>query len=314
MNLPKLAKRDLAACAAVFLISMMASSIILERAQRRESLLKTASLLEAPRYVAPQREIPRIDMSHIAAESVFVADDSGQVFAERAKDRPLPIASLTKVMTGYLLMEARADIDVWITDAAKKVEPKISRVPAGMILGKDSALTLLLAESDNDVAEAIADSVGALSAGSGSSREKFIRLMNERARVFGMAETRFTNPTGLDEPGHYSSAQDLFRLARAIRYQNPGFWETTATPPAQVRDRAGNSYAIKSSNLLLGVPGLVGGKTGLTDEARGALLLQYRSMNYPEDVTIVILRSPDRFADGEKVMRELERMFKQLRK
>lgn len=290
----------------IFLVSLLATSVYLAALDFEEQGLGFVGGA-SPRPSAS----PLLELGGIQAESFVVASLSGEKLAGRNETREVPIASLTKTMTALVAIEYGRNASILISPSAKSVPPKSSSLPAGTVLGLESARTLLLVESDNDIAEAIAESVGPLiDLSRPSPRDGFVRAMNKKAQSLGMSGTHFENPTGLDGTAHYSTAEDLARLANYIALKYPDFWSITAEPPRSVQTLAGRAVPLHSTNLLKDYPGLIGAKTGLSDEAEGALILRYRMTEFPEDLTIVILRSPDRFRDGETILKELKRLLR----
>ncbi|MBI3627344.1 MAG: D-alanyl-D-alanine carboxypeptidase [Candidatus Sungbacteria bacterium] len=300
--------------AIVFLVSFVGTSLVFHG---KEAALFGAPVDGSPAaiFLPTKAKELRIlfnesDFQNIKAESFIIGTVSGQVLASRAADAPHPMASLTKIMTGLLLEERGRGTTIWVTPDAKGVDPKHSSLKTGATLDADTARVLLLAESDNDIAESIAGSVGILFDPSlDNPRAAFVAAMNQKAAELGMLKTHFLNPTGLDEAGHVSSARDLFRLVGYATTNYADFWAHTAEPKTRLAI-SGATIEIQSSNLLSGQPGLIGGKTGFTDKSEGALVLLYETQYSPEDIVIVLLRSPDRFADGEKLLGIIELKLK----
>lgn len=292
----------------VFLVSLIGTSLYLERLPREPAGFASVDA------AAGKQDKPRlIELQNIAAESYLIVSSSGTVLADHRASREVPIASLTKIMTALLLAEHGVGQSILITPDAKAVAPKRSGIPAGMILALEAARTLILVESDNDVAEAAAASVGSrIDPQNPSPRDAFVHAMNEKARRIGMTHTHFENPTGLDAAGHYSSAEDLALLVNYISQKHPAFWDITADPPRRIVTESGAAFAVQTTNVLRNYPGLVAAKTGLTDEAEGALILRYRTLGYPEDLTIVILRSSDRFGDAERILLQVQAALKRI--
>lgn len=240
----------------------------------------------------------------------------------RRKDKALPPASLTKVMTAVVATERLgADDTAVLSPYAKAVEERKSPAKTGEIFSRDDFLRMTLAVSANDAALALAERSAAeiaaialrdTSTRSTASRDSvaaFVRLMNVKARILGMENTHFENPTGLDMPRHLASAADLSRLAEYVLLRHPQLWAMTRETESVTVSSAGAKYALLNSNeLLKEFPALLGGKTGLTDNAKEALLLLYPVA--PNRIAIaVILRSDDRFGDGRKIIRWLEENF-----
>src|SRR3989344_8125648 len=305
-----------AVAAVVFFITLVGSSVALVSSENKRLAEKYAltdassQLPRTPQYAAGVI-LAAVNTDKIQAESFIAATESGVILASRNPDAEVPIASLTKIMTALMLEEFGEDLTITLTESAKLVTPKISDVSAGEELSANTAKTMLLVESDNDIAMAIAETVGQkLQSDNLPAGDVFRRAMNQHARELGLSRTHFRNPTGLDEFGHLSTATDLFRLIQYIDANHPGFWDETASPPKSVTSLSGRKYTIKSSSLLVSYPGIIGIKTGLTDNAEGALVIRYRFTDFPEDIIVVLLRSPDRFRDGELLLGAIERAFR----
>ena len=298
-----------------FFISLVGSSIYFLRQPAPTVARQTAAIVLAlpdltPRYLAGIT-LPVIDMGSIQAESFIIGTESGVVLAEKNSAVRTPIASLTKIMTGLVLADYGGNAVVQLNPEHKSTPPKISNLPAGETFSAGTAQILLLVESDNDVAEAITAAVGPRIDQNRTPRDAFVAAMNQAAVQIGMTSSHFKNPTGLDEPGHFSTAQNLFQLVQFVDRAYPHFWNETADPPKYIETLSGHRYAIESSSLLVSYPGIIGMKTGLTDAAGGALALRYRIADFPEDIIIILLRSPDRFRDGEGLINAVRRAFHQ---
>ncbi|MFN2468133.1 MAG: D-alanyl-D-alanine carboxypeptidase family protein [Gaiellaceae bacterium] len=179
------------------------------------------------------------------------------LFRANERDR-VPIASITKVMTVLVTLE-RARLDEVVTvgyDAASVGESSIHLRPGEQLTVLDLVKAALI-QSANDAAYALASHVGR------GSVERFVGLMNARARKAGLRDTQFVRPDGLDAEGHYSSARDVTRLAR-IAMRLPAVREIVA----ERTDRIAGGRTLRTWNDLLGTfPGLIGVKTGHTSGA-----------------------------------------------
>lgn len=294
---------------ATFIVSLVLGSATLTAWQRYSVSIYqgTAALLP----LASSGALPALNPSSITAEAYLVRTLSGGALALYNASEVHSMASLTKIMTALLARERGGGTDVRVMPEAKDVSPKHSAIPAGEAISDDAAFDLLLVESDNDVAEAIAHSVGARidEQTAADPRSSFIRAMNKKAQAIGMRSTHFDNPSGLDSAGQYSTAEDFFLLVRYASEKFEDFWDATARPPPYVTSRNGTRYPVRSSNIL-DDKGIVGVKTGFSDNAEGALILRYRIKEFPEDFVIVVLRSEDRFGDGERLMTSIRQAFR----
>lgn len=188
---------------------------------------------------------------------ILVDLDSGAVLAERQSGELWYPASLTKLMTVYLVFEALAedrlelDSPVAISEYATTAQPSRMGFPAGTIITVENALKILIVKSANDVAVAVAEMMGV-------SVSNFVAGMNQTAIDLGMTGTRFINPHGLPGGGQYSTARDMALLARTIWTGFPQFRGLFAIPEI----RFGASIMPAGNSLLEFYPGSNGMKTG----------------------------------------------------
>ena len=191
--------------------------------------------------------------------------DSGEVLASANADEPLPPASLTKMMTSYLVEQALRSGKLKQTDlvsVSQNAWCRGSSTESCMYLPLNSQATVIdilrgiIIQSGNDASKAIAEHMA-------GSEESFAKLMNAEAQRLGMAHTRFMNATGLPHPEHKSSAHDLAILARAIVHDSVDYYPIYA-------EREFKYNGIKQGNrnaLLYTDPTVDGLKTGHTEEA-----------------------------------------------
>ena len=202
---------------------------------------------------------PQVD-----AKAFVVMDQrTGVVLAAKDPNERLPMASTTKIMTALLALEHFSDLSTVVRAPADSVgvgEDEIY-LRKGERLTVDQLLMATLIQSANDAAADLADAVA-------GSQKAFVAMMNAKAAELGLTNTHYENPHGLDQPGHYTSASDLTRLAR-VAMSDPRFAgyvdRSTATIPW-----AGHSYKrilVSHNTLLEDYPWVDGVKTGWTDEA-----------------------------------------------
>lgn len=248
----------------------------------------------------------------ISAEAYVVrfVGDPRPVIGRRV-DKAVAPASLTKLMTAVIAAEKLDPADTAVLSAFDKgVEERRSPAREGEAFTRDDLLRMALVMSANDAALALAERTGNPpgTVSDATPLEIFTGLMNAKARILGMDATHFENPTGLDMPGHVASANDLARLAEYILVRHPDLWAMTREQKVTV-ETTEKKYTIASSNdLLKEFPALIGGKTGLTDNAKEALILLY-PVAPDRTAIVVIMRSDDRFGDGRKLLTWLEENF-----
>lgn len=228
----------------------------------------------------------------LAARAAVLMDAaSGQLLLNKDAHYRRAMASTTKIMTALVALEnARLD-EVVIASRNVVVEPTIMGLTPGDRVTVEQLLYGLLLPSGNDAAVALAEHVGGSVSG-------FTAKMNDRAASLGLKDTHFTNPNGLDEEGHYSSAYDLAVMTReALR--NPLFEKIVATPEALVKGP--DSWSFKNNNQLLqSYWGADGVKTGFTDNA-GRCLVFSATRDGRRGISVV-LDSPAMWEDSSALL------------
>ena len=202
----------------------------------------------------------------VAARQYILVDlASNQVLAERDADSQADPASLTKLMTAYLVFNALRDKKLtleqtlpvskraWSERAGggslmfidTTMNPKVSELLRGMIV-----------QSGNDASVALAEGVA-------GSVDAFVAMMNRQAQAWGLKNTQFKNVAGLSEAGHYSSTRDMATIAARIINDHPDFY-----PLYSIRQYTFNNIKQDNRNMLLGRDATVDGmKTGYTEAA-----------------------------------------------
>ena len=242
---------------------------------RIAAVAAAALALASPALAGP----PRVD----ARAWIVQNATTGEVLASYHAGRPLPIASLTKLMTVRIALQ-RLSVDDVVTvrsDAAAVGESSI-HLRAGERLTVRDLLKGALIQSANDAADALADAT------TGGNEARFVALMNAEARRLGLRDTHYVRPDGLDVPGHVSSARDVLRLARIEMHDR--------AVRSIVRERsdtiAGGRVLHTWNDLLATFRGLIGVKTGHTGGAGWCEVAAARRPGLT--VYAVILGSPSR--------------------
>lgn len=218
-----------------------------------------------------------------AASAIVVDADTGRVLYSEDPDGLRHPASLSKLMTLYLLFEAieakRVTLDTELvvsTNAASKPPSKLG-LRAGSTIRVRDAMYALAVKSANDVASVVAENLG------DGSEQAFARQMTVKARQLGMNRSNFVTPSGLPDDLQISTARDMAVLALQIRKRFPGFVPLFST---ESFDYAGRHYV--STNKLLGrVPGVDGMKTGFVN-ASGFNLVASARRNGRGVIVVVI--------------------------
>ena len=170
---------------------------------------------------------------------------TGTVLSERSGDRLWYPASVTKLMTAYLVFKAlktgqlKPTSPVVVSANALSEPPSKMGYKVGTVMNVDNALKMMIVKSANDIAVALSETVG-------GSEAKFIALMNQEAGRLGMNSTHYDNPNGLPADGQYTTARDLAVLARAIWVGFPEYRELFRIPAIKARNKI-----LRSQNSLL---------------------------------------------------------------
>ncbi len=214
------------------------------------------------------------------AEAVLLVDArTGDVLATRNPDQRRQVASTQKLLTALLVVEAgNLDRTITIQPADTWIEPSKLGFAAGDRYTRKQLLEAILVRSSNDAALALArDHSGSVSA--------FVDRMNQRARELGCLDSNFRNPHGLTEPGQYSTARDVSRIAW-VAYRNPTIRQIVQRESVQFRYANGRTTTLRNTNRLLGsMGGCNGMKTGYT-RAAGRCLVSTASMGGREVILV----------------------------
>ena len=210
-------------------------------------------MASAPRFL-------RSAQSRRRRRSYLVADaDSGQVLVQDEATAPWYPASLTKLMTVYVALDAvrngklTLDAPLIMSVRAARMPPSKMGFRPGTEVTLDNALKMLMVKSPNDVAVMVAEGVS-------GSIEAFADDMNADEQRVGLRESHFVNPNGLHNPDHVSSARDMAIIARALLHEFPDHADLFSIGALQL----GRQYIPNHNGLLGRYPGADGMKTGFT--------------------------------------------------
>ena len=223
------------------------------------------------------RGLATTDCPSIDATYAYVVDSDGTVYFERDADTQTHIASVTKIMTAIVALDnASLDTLVTVSNEAATVGESSASLKEGDVLTLKDALAALLTSSGNDAAIAIADTVGASLATSGTGAQAaFVQAMNDKAAKLGCDNTLFANAHGLDFDKYagdmHSTARDVATMA-AYAMRNDTFRSIVAKDKATIQvtraDGTVASIELESTDELIGVyEGACGIKTGFTSLA-----------------------------------------------
>ena len=235
----------------------------MSRSPSRWSLLAFALWLGAGNVHAQTAPPAAVPPPPIAAKAYVLVDTlSGQTLVAQSADEPREPASLTKLMTAYLVFGALKEKEltpsqmVTVSEKAWRTEGSRMFIDPKKAVSVDELLRGEIVQSGNDAAIALAESVA-------RSEEAFVARMNQEAARLGMKNTRFVNATGLPSPKQASTAADLARVAAAIIRDFPEYY-----PLYSLKEYRYNNITQPNRNRLLWTDPFVDGlKTGFTEAA-----------------------------------------------
>jgi len=215
----------------------------------------------------------------VAARHYFVVDlTSDSVLAQRDADAVADPASLTKLMTAYLVFRAIRERKLTLEQtlpvslrawAERKGGGSLMFIDTTMAPKVEELLHGMIVQSGNDASVVLAEAVG-------GSLDQFVEMMNSQAQAWGLKNTKFKNVTGLTEPGHQSTARELAAIAARIIRDFPDFYGYYS-----IKEYKYNNIAQPNRNLLLNRdPSVDGMKTGYT-AAAGYCLIASASREFP---------------------------------
>ncbi len=244
---------------------------------------------------------PRID----AKAYLLMDHHSGTVLAEKNADKRIEPASLTKLMTAYIVAyeiergSISMDDEVLISVKAWRMKGSKMFIREGTHVSVDKLLKGLIIQSGNDAAVALAEHVA-------GSEEAFVELMNQHAQRLGMTSTHFNNSTGWPDKNHYTTVRDLAKLTRAVINDFPEHYAVY-----KIKEYTYNNIRQSNRNGLLWRDDRVDGlKTGHT-EAAGYCLIASAKQNDMRLISIVMGTSSDaaRIATSRKLINYGFRFF-----
>lgn len=237
-----------------------------------------------------------VPIPSVSARSAILIDaDSGATLCSKDPDKRMPMASTTKIMTALVAIEnGEPEKKVNVSPLAVGVEGSSVYLYEGEHLTVEDLLYATLLESANDAATAIAVEIG-------GSVEDFADMMNQKAAELGLKDTHFTNPHGLDDPEHYTTARELAIIAAAAM-KNDKFREIVSTHKKTIplNGTEGVRLLINHNKLLKSYDGAIGVKTGYTKKSGRCLVSAAERDGL--NLICVTLSAPDDWRDHKALL------------
>jgi len=245
---------------------------------------------------------------NVSAKSAIILDiGTDAILYSKNSNENLPIASLTKIMTALVVLDnANLDETVIISQDAFNIKGSKNGLAVGEKISVENLLKIMLVSSNNIAAAALAEQTS-------GSVDSFVELMNKKANLIGLKNTKFSNPSGLDSKkgDNISTAYEIAQLTD-YALEKPLIWEILRIQRTTVVSADGKiKHRLKNTNLLLGkLKNITGGKTGLTDDAGQCLMLVVGDPDDNHRIISVILNADNRFLETEKLVRWVFRSYK----
>ncbi|GMB07775.1 D-Ala-D-Ala carboxypeptidase DacF [Thermolongibacillus altinsuensis] len=213
---------------------------------------------------------PKVELVRDAKSAILIERDTGMILYEKNAHEKLPPASMTKIMTMLLIMEALDQGKLKLNEKVRASEYAASMGGSQIFLEAGEEMTVndllkgIAIGSGNDASVALAERIA-------GSEETFVQMMNEKAKQLGLKNTSFQNPTGLPAKDHYSTAYDMAIMAKELlKYEL--ITKYTGQYEDYLRENTDKKFWLVNTNRLVkfytGVDGL---KTGYTSEAKYCL-------------------------------------------
>lgn len=269
-----------------------AKEVLIRQLQQKIEILKYEVSLLQSLILNMQSESKIAAQSYIA---VNLSDNS--VVLEKNSNKPYPIASITKLMAAVISLE-NIDMNQKITLREEMLKPLGSSptlYPGLTLIGKN-LLKASLIQSTNDAAEALTYFLG---------KEKFLKLMNQKAKELAMEKTVFYDSHGLN-PKNISTASDLAKLLSYIYQNHQEILDITRDNDFWLPDRNGWLLKFRNVNNFYPLSSFLGGKAGYLPKAKQTLAGVFRVNGEP--IAIVILYSTNRQADTLAILNQLKKL------
>lgn len=230
------------------------------------ALIISATIIPTPSFASEVK----VDLAENAKSAILIERDTGTVLFEKNSDEKLSPASMTKIMSMLLIMEALEDGKIQWNEKVRTSEYAASMGGSQVFLEEgeemtvDELLRAISISSANDASVAMAERIA-------GSEKQFVKMMNQKAKELGLKDTKFQNATGLPAKNHYSSARDMAILAKEL-LKHEKITNYTSQYESYLREGTDKKFWLVNTNRLVKFyPGVDGLKTGFTKEAKYCL-------------------------------------------
>src|SRR5690606_1242121 len=258
--------------------------------------------------IAEEKQSNQVELSEDSKSAILIERDTGTILYDKNIHEKLPPASMTKIMTMLLIMEAidsgKLSYDEKVTtseNAASMGGSQIFLEPGEEMTVKELLMAIALA-SANDASVALAEKIA-------GSEEAFVAMMNDKVKELGLENTQFKNTNGLSAEGHYSSAYDIAMMAKELlKYEE--ITEFTKMYESYLREDTEKEFWLVNTNKLVKFyPGVDGLKTGFTRDAMYCLTATAKKGNMR--VIAVVFGAPTSKSTNAQISKMLDFSFSQ---
>ena len=253
-----------------------------------------------------QKDGTKSELADEAKSAVLIERDTGAVLYDKNSHERLPPASMTKIMTMILIMEAIQEGRLHWNDKVRASEKAASMGGSQVFLEPGEEMTVkemlkaIAVGSANDASIAMAEHIA-------GSEEEFVKMMNKKAKELGLKDTKFQNPTGLPAKGHYSSAYDMAMMAKEL-LKYPQITKYTGLYESYLRENTDKKFWLVNTNKLVKhYPGVDGLKTGFTNDAKYCLTATAKKNNMR--VIAVVFGAPTPKSRNTQISKMLDYAF-----
>jgi serine-type D-Ala-D-Ala carboxypeptidase (penicillin-binding protein 5/6) len=261
-----------------------------------------------PAAYAEEKAPQAVDLTPNARSAILMDADSGTVMFEKNPDEKLPPASITKVMTMLLIMEALDQGKLKLDEKVRTSEYAASMGGSQIFLEVGEEMTVqdmlkgIAMASGNDASVAMAEKIG-------GSEQGFIQMMNDRAQALGLQNTHFSNPNGLPVDNHYTTARDIAIMSKELLKHEEITQYTSQYQDYLRKDSEKPFWLVNTNKLVRFYPGADGLKTGYTSEAKFCLSATAKRDNFR--IITVVLGEPDTKTRNAEVSKLFDYAFSQ---
>ena len=226
--------------------------------------------VSGPAFATEKTSTQTTELAPNAKSAILIEMNTGSVIYEKNKNEQLSPASMTKIMTMLLIMEALDKKQITMNEKVRASEYAASMGGSQIFLEPGEEMTVeqllrgIAIGSGNDASVAMAEKLA-------GSEEEFVKMMNKKAKDLGLKDTKFQNATGLPVNDHYSTAHDMSVMAREL-LKHEEITKFTSLYESYLRENTEKKFWLVNTNRLVKFyPGVDGLKTGFTHEAKYCL-------------------------------------------